>query len=150
MMLLASAGGKRVPVTAHLVQADEDTIRDVMHTFNEIGLVCLDPQWAGGRPCRLSPDDEDFVIQTATTSPAKLGQPFTRWSLRKLIAYPRCASWPSRAGRRGCSRARLFERRGACSCKAEEGVDTERRRPTTTRPGVALLEERAPAPATPN
>jgi transposase len=89
MMLLASAGGNRVPVIAQLVQADEDTVRDVIHRFNEIGLACLDPQWAGGRPRLLSDDDEDFVIQTATTRPTKLGQPFTRWSLRKLVAYLR-------------------------------------------------------------
>ncbi|WP_323185084.1 IS630 family transposase [Streptomyces sp. NBC_00140] len=89
MMLLASAGGNRVPVIAQLVAADEDTVRDVIHRFNEIGLACLDPQWAGGRPRQLSPDDEDFVVQTATTRPVKLGQPFTRWSLRKLVAYLR-------------------------------------------------------------
>jgi hypothetical protein len=62
-------------------------VRDVIHRFNEIGLVCLDPRWAGGRPRLLSPDDEHFVVQTATTRPAKLGQPFTRWSIRKLLAY---------------------------------------------------------------
>ncbi len=89
MMLLASAGGNRVPVIAQLVQADEDTVRDVIHRFNQIGLACLDPRWAGGRPHLLSPDDEDFVVQTATTRPAKLGQPFTRWSIRKLLAYLR-------------------------------------------------------------
>jgi transposase len=89
MMLLASAGGNRVPVIAKLVQADEDTVRDVIHRFNEVGLACLDPQWAGGRPRLLSPDDEDFVVQTAITRPAKLGQPFTRWSIRKLVAYLR-------------------------------------------------------------
>jgi transposase len=87
MMLLASAGGNRVPVIAQLVAADEDTVRDVIHRFNEIGLAALDPQWAGGRPRQLSPDDEDFVVQTATTRPTRLGQPFTRWSLRKLAAY---------------------------------------------------------------
>lgn len=89
MMLLASAGGNRVPVIAQLVQADEDTVRDVIHRFNEIGLACLDPQWAGGRPRQLSDDDKDFVIATATTRPRKLGEPFTRWSLRKLCAYLR-------------------------------------------------------------
>ncbi|RZD70701.1 IS630 family transposase [Streptomyces albidoflavus] len=89
MMLLASAGGNRVPVIAQLVQADEDTVRDVIHRFNEIGLACLDPRWAGGRPRLLSTDDEDFVVQTATTRPTKLGQPFTRWSIRKLAAYLR-------------------------------------------------------------
>ncbi|GAA2268040.1 IS630 family transposase [Streptomyces ruber] len=89
MMLLASAGGNRVPVIAQLVQADEDTVREVIHRFNEIGLACLDPQRAGGRPRLLTPDDEDFVIQTATTRPTKLGQPSTRWSIRKLAAYLR-------------------------------------------------------------
>lgn len=59
-----------MPVIAKLVQADEDTVRDVIHRFNEIGLACLDPQLAGGRPCLLSPDDEDFVVATATTRPA--------------------------------------------------------------------------------
>lgn len=91
-MLLASAGGNRVPLIAQLVQADEDdedTVRDVIHRFNEIGLACLDPQWAGGRPRLLTPDDEDFVIRTATTRPTRLGQPFTRWSIRKLAAYLR-------------------------------------------------------------
>nr|WP_280855069.1 MULTISPECIES: IS630 family transposase [unclassified Streptomyces] len=89
MMLLASAGGNRVPVIAKLVQADEDTVRDVIHRFNEIGLACLDPRWAGGRPRLIKPDDEDFVVETATTRPTKLGQPFTRWSIRKLVAYLR-------------------------------------------------------------
>ncbi|MFJ5534906.1 IS630 family transposase [Streptomyces sp. NPDC093261] len=32
---------------------------------------------------------DSSVIQTATTRPTKLGQPFTRWSLRKLVAYLR-------------------------------------------------------------
>ena len=42
----------------------------------------------GGRPSPpAQSDDEDFVVQTATTRPAKLGQPFTRWSIRKLAAY---------------------------------------------------------------
>lgn len=48
----------------------------------EIGLACLDPQRAGGRPRLLGSDDEWFVIQTVITRPAKLGQPFPRWSLR--------------------------------------------------------------------
>lgn len=36
-MLLASAGGSTVPVMARLVQADEDTVRDVIHKFNATG-----------------------------------------------------------------------------------------------------------------
>ena len=91
MMLLAAAGGNTVPAIARLVAADEDTVRDVIHHFNEIGLACLDPRWAGGRPRLLSPEQEDFVVATATTRPTKLGRPFTRWSIRKLLAYLRTA-----------------------------------------------------------
>ncbi|MDX2917020.1 helix-turn-helix domain-containing protein [Streptomyces sp. NE06-03C] len=84
VMLLASAGGNLVPVIAKLVQADEDTVRDVIHRFNEIGLACLDPRWAGGRPRLLSPDDEDFGVQTPATRPTEPGPPFTRWSIRGI------------------------------------------------------------------
>jgi transposase len=82
-------GTRQGETIAQLVQADEDIVRDVIHRFNEIGLACLDHQWAGGRPRLLNLDDEDYVVTTATTRPAKLGQPFTRWSLRKLAAYLR-------------------------------------------------------------
>ncbi len=100
MMRLASAGGSTVPVIARLVQADEDTVRDVIHHFNEIGLACLKPQWAGGRFRLLSSDDEDFVVQTATTRPTVLGKPFTRWSVRKLVDHlGRNIARPVRIGR---------------------------------------------------
>lgn len=94
-----------------LVQADEDTVRDVIHKLNEIGLACLDPRWAGGRPRLLSDDDEDFVIQTAATRPAKLGKPFTRWSIRKLADHLRHD--PARPIRNGREALRgLLARRG--------------------------------------
>lgn len=111
MMLLASAGGSTVPVIARLVQADEDTVRDVIHKFNEIGLACLDPRWAGGRPRLLNRDDEDFVVQTATTRPTNLGQPFTRWSIRKLADHlRRNIARPVRIGRE--AQRCLLARRG--------------------------------------
>src|ERR1700741_811107 len=107
MMLLASAGGNRVPVIAQLVQADEDTVRDVIHRFNEIGLACLDPQWAGGRPRLLKPDDEDFVIQTAIPRPTKLGQPSP--------AGRSANSPPTRAASTDASSASAVKPYGACS-----------------------------------
>jgi hypothetical protein len=74
--------------------------KDVIHRFNEVGLSCLNSQWAGGRPRLLSSDDEDFVVQTATTRPTQLGKPFTRWSVRKLVDHlQRNISRPVRIGR---------------------------------------------------
>ena len=65
MVVLASAGGNTVPAIARLVQADEDTIRQVIHRFNEMGMASLDPRWAGGPPRQISPDDEAFIVTTA-------------------------------------------------------------------------------------
>jgi transposase len=86
-IIMASASGTPVSAIARLVAADEDTVRDVIHAFNEKGLAALDPQWAGGRPRLISDDDIAFIVTTATTRPVKLGCPFTHWSLRKLVQY---------------------------------------------------------------
>jgi transposase len=86
-IILASASGTPVPAIARLVAADEDTVRDVIHAFNQRGLAALDPRWAGGRPRRVGDDDVEFVLATAKTRPGKLGCPFTHWSVRKLAAY---------------------------------------------------------------
>jgi transposase len=86
MIIMASASGNLVPAIARLVAADEDTVRDVIHAFNDKGLAVLDPQWAGGRPRLISDEDIDVIVTAASTRPEKLGQPFTRWSLRKLGA----------------------------------------------------------------
>ena len=87
MIIMASASGTPAPAIARLVAADEDTVRDVIHLFNEKGLAALDPQWAGGRPRLISDEDTEFIIAAATARPAALGLPFTHWSLRKLAAY---------------------------------------------------------------
>jgi transposase len=86
MIIMASASGTLVPAIARLVAADEDTVRDVIDLFNQKGLAALDPQWAG-RPRLISDNDVEVIVAAATTRPEKLGQPFTRWSLRKLAAY---------------------------------------------------------------
>jgi transposase len=87
MVVLASASGNTVPAIARLVAADEDTVRELIHRFNDVGMKALNPRWAGGRPRRISAEDEEFLVATATTRPEKLGCPFTHWSLRKLVGY---------------------------------------------------------------
>lgn len=87
LVILASAGHNTVPVIARLVQTSEDRVREVIHNFNKMGMACLDPKWAGGRPRRITTDDEAFIVETANTRPEKLGQPFTRWSIRKLRPF---------------------------------------------------------------
>jgi transposase len=57
LVVLSSAGGNTVPVIARLVQTSEDRVREVIHNFNKMGLACLDPKWAGGRPRRITTDE---------------------------------------------------------------------------------------------
>jgi transposase len=105
LVILASAGYNTVPVIARLVQTSEDRVREVIHNFNKMGLACLDPKWAGGRPRRITTDDEVFIVKTASARPEKLGRPFSRWSVRKLRDY--LATNPGR--RVELSRERLRE-----------------------------------------
>lgn len=106
LVVHASAGGNTVPVIARLVATSEDRVREMIHRFNELGMASLDPQWAGGRPRRITIDDERFIVETATTRPEKLGQPFTRWSIRKLVDY--LADNPVRVVSVGRERLRQF------------------------------------------
>ena len=80
-------GGNTVAVIAGLVATSPDRVREMIHRFNEMGMASLDPQWAGGRPRRITTVDEEFIVAAATTRPEVLGLAFTRWSLRKLVAY---------------------------------------------------------------
>ena len=106
MIIMASASGTLVPAIARLVAADEDTVRDVIHLFNQKGLAALDPQWAGGRPRLISDEDIQVIVTAARTRPEKLGLPFTRWSLRKLAAYLADGPAPVRSsGGSGCGRS---------------------------------------------
>jgi transposase len=89
LVVLASAGGNTVPVIAGLAATSQDRVREMIHRFNELGMASLDPRWAGGRPRRITTEDEALILEAATARPEALGLPFTRWSLRKLAAYLR-------------------------------------------------------------
>jgi hypothetical protein len=60
----------------------------------QIDRACPDPMGGAGPSRRLGDDLDNFVVATATTRPVKLGQPFTRWSLRKLVAQLRKVARP--------------------------------------------------------
>lgn len=87
MVVLASAGGNDVGVIAGLVQTSPDRVREMIHRFNELGMESLDPRWAGGRPRLITTRDRELIVKTAKKRPRSLGQPWTRWSIRKLRDY---------------------------------------------------------------
>ncbi|MGH8995588.1 MAG: IS630 family transposase [Acidimicrobiales bacterium] len=104
MVVWASATGHRVEVIARLVQTSPDRVREMIHRFDEMGMESLDPRWAGGRPRRITTEDEAFIVKTAKERPGKAGMPFTHWSLRKLRTY--LADNPARKVRIGKERLR--------------------------------------------
>jgi transposase len=53
----------------------------------------------GGRPRLISDEDIKVIVTAARTRPETLGQPFTRWSLRKLAAYVAGRPGPVAIGR---------------------------------------------------
>ena len=87
LVVLASAGGNDVAVIARLVHTSPDRVREMIHSFNDKGMRALDPQWAGGRPRRITTEERQLITKTATKRPRSLGQPFTRWSVRKLAQH---------------------------------------------------------------
>jgi len=75
------------PQIARMWMTDESHVRKVIHDFNEHGFESLRPRLRGGRPRRISTDDEAKIVAVAGARPSTLGVPYTRWSLGKLSRY---------------------------------------------------------------
>ena len=87
LVLLASATEMSAPEIAQMLMSDESHVRKVIHEFNQHGFESLRPRFRGGRPRRISTDDEARIVAVAGARPDTLGVPLTRWSLLKLAEY---------------------------------------------------------------
>ncbi len=76
-----------VPPIARMWMTDEEHVRRVIHDFNRDGFDSLRPRFGGGRPRRISSEDEQRIVALAGARPQALGVPYTRWSLAKLSRY---------------------------------------------------------------
>jgi transposase len=86
-ILLASNTLMSVPQIARMWMTDESHVRRVIHEFNQHGFESLRPRFGGGRPRRISSDDEQRIVAIAGARPDTLGVPYTRWSLAKLSRH---------------------------------------------------------------
>ena len=87
MLLFASFQGQSVSQISSMFQASATHVAALIHAFNEQGFPALDPQWGGGRPRRIDPDQRTEIVKVALARPTDRGEPFTRWSLTKLRAH---------------------------------------------------------------
>jgi transposase len=88
-ILLASATEMSAREIAEMWLTDESHVRKVIDEFNQHGFESLRPRFGGGRPRRISSDDEQRIVALAGARPDTLGVPLTRWSLAKLSEYLR-------------------------------------------------------------
>ena len=88
-ILLASNTLMSAPEIARMLLTDESHVRKVIHDFNRHGFDSLRPRSGGGRPRRISIDDEQRIVAIAGARPDTLGVPYTRWSLAKLSRHLR-------------------------------------------------------------
>jgi len=87
LILLASNALMSAPEIARMLLTDESHVRKVIHEFNRHGFESLRPRFRGGRPRRISIDDEQRIVAVAGARPDTLGVPYSRWSLAKLSRY---------------------------------------------------------------
>ena len=73
MILLASATEMSAPEIAEMWMTDESHVRKVIHEFNRHGFESLRPRFRGGRPRRISTDDEQRIVAVAGARPDTLG-----------------------------------------------------------------------------
>ncbi|RSM82757.1 IS630 family transposase [Kibdelosporangium aridum] len=86
-IVLASMQGRGAADIAVMFAATDSYVREVIHAFNESGFAALDPKWSGGRPRKFGLAARELICRIAQADPTGLGQPFTTWSLTKLVAY---------------------------------------------------------------
>jgi transposase len=83
-ILLASARGERAPTIARQLGCDDQTVRNVIHSFNASGLAVL--QEGSSRPHRLrtvfSEEGAEHLKELLHRSPRDFGQDRSPWTLK--------------------------------------------------------------------
>jgi transposase len=83
-IVLASATGMAAAQIAQALYTDENQVRRVIREFNEDGMASLRPRTGGGSATKSS----DFrIVDAALARPGDLGEPGTRWTLRRLRRF---------------------------------------------------------------
>jgi transposase len=86
IVLLSSQGYSSTEI-ASLVGRHPASIRKWIHRFNDQGIACLTDAPSPGRKRSYSEDQAQKIVDIALTEPRALGQPYSRWSLHRLVRY---------------------------------------------------------------
>lgn len=86
-IVLRSATGEDVPVIAKAVNLHPINVRKWIHRYMTSGVDGLRSGKSPGRPSLFSPEQRASIVRVAKSNPRRLGQPFSRWSLKRLHRY---------------------------------------------------------------
>jgi hypothetical protein len=86
-ILMASVVYTPVAQIARICDTDEAHVRKIIHAFNAFGFESLNPKVGTGRPRTFEPAIRERILAIALAPPRSLGEPLTRWSLRRLRGY---------------------------------------------------------------
>src|SRR5438067_1207172 len=78
-IVLLSAQGMSPPKISEVVFTDPDSVRDVIHNFNNDGFEALYPRYGGGRPPTFTLPQRQRIKKIALSVPTDLGRPFATW-----------------------------------------------------------------------
>ncbi|OQY25364.1 MAG: hypothetical protein B6I34_02290 [Anaerolineaceae bacterium 4572_32.1] len=86
IVLLSSQGYKSTEI-APLVGRHQASVRKWIRRFNVNGLSSLINAPSPGRKRSYTDEQAQKMVEIALTKPRDLGQPFSRWSLHRLMNY---------------------------------------------------------------
>jgi transposase len=85
--VLAAASGMTVPQISKSQFVHATYVRKILNGFNAEGLASIGNRYGIGRPRTFTDAVRHAIYQVVITPPARLGLPFTVWSLLKLRDY---------------------------------------------------------------
>lgn len=86
IVLLSSQGYSSTEI-AYLVGRHPATVRKWIHRWNEQGISSLINALSPGRKRICTEGQIREIVEIALTEPRALGQPYSRWSLHRLVRY---------------------------------------------------------------
>ena len=86
IVLLSSQGYSSTGI-ASLVGRHPASVRKWVHRFNKQGITSLTNAPSPGRKRSYSTEQAHKMVEIALTEPRALGQPYSRWSLHRLVRY---------------------------------------------------------------
>jgi transposase len=85
--LILYAAGLDAVTIADALSVHPNTIYTGVQAFEHDGLSAVRQLQRGGAPPRITPAQVAEIVRLAEQSPATVGLPYGRWSLRKLQGY---------------------------------------------------------------